>query len=334
MHRQHIHCTTQIEELKALDPSLVPLQGFRFRIFVIPISGSRDNDKVWALPRCPGASLLAHSHAYICTEYERFNMPLRIAILTCDTPVPEANRPYNGYGGIFTSLLESSATASGLDPRDLEITVFDIVDGSHYPKLEDIDAILMTGSSAYWLRDLCTCANTATEYNSYDDTPWILRLLEYTKKVLAQDRVRILGICFGHQILGRALGTKVGRSDQGWEVSVCDMDLTEKGKEVFGRDKIRIQQMHQDIVFSVPPNVISLGSSPRCEVQGMYAARRFITVQGHSEYNEAIVKEIVNIRTRAGVFKAEFAQDALDRAGKDHDGLGIATVFLKFLLEE
>ena len=96
----------------------------------------------------------------------------------------------------------------------------------------------------------------------------------------------------------------------------------------------RIQQMHQDIVFSVPPNVISLGSSPRCEVQGMYAARRFITVQGHPEYNEAIVKEIVNIRTRAGVFKAEFAQDALDRAGKDHDGLGIATVFLKFLLEE
>lgn len=62
--------------------------------------------------------------------------------------------------------------------------------------------------------------------------------MEFTKRILAQDRVRILGICFGHQIVGRALGTKVGPNDQGWEISVCDMDLTNKGKELFGQDKL------------------------------------------------------------------------------------------------
>lgn len=56
--------------------------------------------------------------------------------------------------------------------------------------------------------------------------------------MLAQDRVRIIGVCFGHQILGRALGVKVGRNDAGWEISVCDVDLTEKGKELFQRDKL------------------------------------------------------------------------------------------------
>lgn len=56
--------------------------------------------------------------------------------------------------------------------------------------------------------------------------------------MLAQDRVRIIGVCFGHQILGRALGVKVGRSEVGWEISVCEMDLTDKGKELFGRDKL------------------------------------------------------------------------------------------------
>jgi GMP synthase-like glutamine amidotransferase len=79
---------------------------------------------------------------------------------------------------------------------------------------------------------------TRTEHNSFEDIPWINRLVEFTQQVLAQDRVRLLGICFGHQIVGRALGTKVGRSDQGWEIAVCDMDLTDKGKELFGRDKI------------------------------------------------------------------------------------------------
>lgn len=79
---------------------------------------------------------------------------------------------------------------------------------------------------------------TKIEHNSFEDIPWINRLVEFTQQVLAQDRVRILGICFGHQILGRAMGAKVGRSDQGWEIAVCDMELTEKGKEVFGLEKI------------------------------------------------------------------------------------------------
>lgn len=76
------------------------------------------------------------------------------------------------------------------------------------------------------------------EHNSFEDIPWINRLVEFTQQVLAQNRVRILGICFGHQILGRAMGAKVGRSDQGWEIAVCDMELTEKGKEIFGLEKI------------------------------------------------------------------------------------------------
>lgn len=76
------------------------------------------------------------------------------------------------------------------------------------------------------------------EHNSFDDHPWILRLVEYTKKAITHNRVRIFGICFGHQIIGRSLGVKVGRSDKGWELSVLDMDLTEQGKKLFGKDKL------------------------------------------------------------------------------------------------
>jgi hypothetical protein len=35
--------------------------------------------------------------------------------------------------------------------------------------------------------------------------------------------------------VGRAMGMKVGRSDKGWEVSVTDVDLTEKGREICGK---------------------------------------------------------------------------------------------------
>ncbi|KAH1621148.1 hypothetical protein KXX31_007093 [Aspergillus fumigatus] len=133
-------------------------------------------------------------------------------------------------------------------------------------------------------------------------------------------------------IIGRALGAKVGRNDAGWEIAVCDVDLTEQGKKLFGKDKLQIQQMHRDIVFDYPPNVVPLGSSPRCAVQGMYRPGHFITVQGHPEFKQDIVSEIVKLRMSMGAFSKEQGEDALARAGKDHDGIAIGVAFLKFLL--
>lgn len=48
--------------------------------------------------------------------------------------------------------------------------------------------------------------------------------------------MRVVGICFGHQIIGRALGARVGRSPEGWEIAVDEINLTETGKELFGKE--------------------------------------------------------------------------------------------------
>ncbi|KAL2830864.1 class I glutamine amidotransferase-like protein [Aspergillus cavernicola] len=248
--------------------------------------------------------------------------PLRIAILECDTPAEKSNAKYGGYYGVFSKLLHECAQALNqpdvLHPESgLELSRFDVVTEQLYPDLDHVDAVLLTGS----------------KHNSFENHPWILKLVEFTKKAIADPRVKILGICFGHQIIGRALGVEVGRNSAGWEIAVCDVDLTEKGREIFGVGGLKIQQMHRDIVFSYPPDVIPLGSSPRCDVQGMYRAGKFITVQGHPEFREDIVNEVVKLRAEAGVFDKEQAEDALSRAGRPHDGIAIGVAFLKFLLE-
>lgn len=92
--------------------------------------------------------------------------------------------------------------------------------------------------------------------------------------------------------------------------------------------------MHRDIVFSYPPGVQELGSSPVCKVQGMYASGRLITVQGHPEFNDEIMTEILNARHAIGVFDDETFEGALKRVVKPHDGLVVSKAFLRFLLED
>lgn len=86
--------------------------------------------------------------------------PLRIAILECDKPFPSTRERYGGYGGVFKELLGRGADALGYpglsSEEGLELSYYYVVEQKHYPRLEDIDAILLTGSSASSHRDVGT----------------------------------------------------------------------------------------------------------------------------------------------------------------------------------
>lgn len=59
---------------------------------------------------------------------------------------------YEGYTAVFTDLFRKSANALGqperLDPETgLDISRWHVVDNDEYPSLDEVDAIVMTGSS-------------------------------------------------------------------------------------------------------------------------------------------------------------------------------------------
>lgn len=60
-----------------------------------------------------------------------------------------------------------------------------------------------------------------------------MKLIEYCAEALQTNRVRIIGVCFGHQILARAIGVEVGRNPDGWEAAVHDVQLSPIGQELF-----------------------------------------------------------------------------------------------------
>lgn len=153
--------------------------------------------------------------------------PLRLAILEADTPLPGTAAAYQTYGNVFTSLFAralSATTPTTPVSSVLSIRAYNVVTSAPavaatYPDLDDLDAVLVTGS----------------RHSAFADEPWIVALVEFVRAALATGgRVRVVGVCFGHQIVGRALGVPVARGRNGWEVSVTEVRLSERGREVFG----------------------------------------------------------------------------------------------------
>ena len=79
--------------------------------------------------------------------------PLRIAILECDTPPDDLVAQFGRYGKVFRTLLEAAADnlgVSGFSKDSLELSAYDVVSEQRYPDLEQIDAVLISGSSESW----------------------------------------------------------------------------------------------------------------------------------------------------------------------------------------
>jgi len=91
--------------------------------------------------------------------------------------------------------------------------------------------------------------------------------------------------------------------------------------------------MHRDIVFEHPPGVEALGSSPVCQVQGMYVPKKLITVQGHPEFNQEIMTEILETRHATGIFDDDAFNAHFKKVALPHDGVVVSQAFLRFLLE-
>lgn len=250
-----------------------------------------------------------------------------IALLVCDTPLASVSAEHGDYHVIFTQLLHASGKELGIaDIADkCCLDPFDVVHKMEYPtdhQLDAYDGLLITGSKA----------------SAYEDVEWINRLVAFVARVaITKPHVKIVGICFGHQIVARALGGRCVRNDGKWEVGPTQVTLTGLGKEVFGVESLYIQEMHQDHVPEVPPTFHLLGSTDVAPNQGMVRFRsasphasptrlsdvHIVTVQGHPEFNEPIVSKIVAARAQAGILSAATVADATRRAGGQNDGIGV-----------
>lgn len=88
------------------------------------------------------------------------------------------------------------------------------------------------------IEPLSTSSHSAS--SAYTDLTWITTLVSFVSTLPSvSPKLKIIGICFGHQIIARAFGSTVEVNEVGgWEVGVRKIELTNVGKEVFGGDEL------------------------------------------------------------------------------------------------
>ena len=120
-----------------------------------------------------------------------------------------------------------------------------------------------------------------------DQDPWIEEELQFVKAAM-NTGIPVLGICFGSQLLAKALGGSVA-SGPTFEIGVVPVTLTDKGKtdSLFSQlpSMFQVFQWHGEGII-LPPKVESLVSSADFPVQAFRAGDRCYGLLFHLEMEE------------------------------------------------
>lgn len=197
------------------------------------------------------------------------------------------------HPGVFRDFLKADGIA--YDAVELD-------EGEAIPSLENYDALwVMGGPMDVW---------EETHH------PWLIAEKAAIREAVMQRRMPYMGLCLGHQLLGAALGGKVGKMKAA-EVGILDVELTSEGRAdpVFAgmAQKQKALQWHGAEVQAAPEGAVILASSPLCPNQAMRIGRHAYGLQYHVELTRSTVPEWGEVPAYACALDVTLGQGALPR---------------------
>jgi len=202
-------------------------------------------------------------------------MALPLAILTTGLPVVRARE----RRGMFFDMIQA---AIGPD-SPWTLTNCDATSDDPLPGPSEVAGIIVTGSPA----------RVATR------DPWMLRIEQRLREYTAAE-TPVFGICFGHQLLGGALGGKAGPNPNGREIGTEQLELLRADELLVGIDDEPVVVMtHLDSVTELPPGAVTLARTRLEPNAAIRFAPKVWGVQFHPEMDRDIVGDYIEDRREA-----------------------------------
>ena len=190
----------------------------------------------------------------------------------------------------------------------------------NYPDLyarmfDDEDVVLVDipvhlGDGPASLDDADVWVFTGSRHSVYDDLPWIVTASSLVRAVLDSERPAV-GICFGHQLFGRALGGTVGPA--AWGIGAQTYRTVQPLPWFPEADgQLCLIASHQDQVQVAPSDAGVWSSSDYCPIAGLVIGERAWSVQGHPEFVPDVAQVLYEgRRDRLGHVAVDSAQASL-----------------------
>lgn len=148
------------------------------------------------------------------------------------------------------------------------LDVFRVEDGELPAHPGVCDGYIITGSAA----------------GVYEDHAWLEPARCFIRDAMAAER-KLVGVCFGHQLIADALGGRVVKSHKGWGLGrhTYRVHATAPWMDP-SLEALSLLACHQDQVVALPPGARVLASSEFCEFAMLAIGEHVITVQAHPEF--------------------------------------------------
>ena len=211
---------------------------------------------------------------------------MRLGILQCDDVASDLIDRFGNYDDMFKNIFSKVCS-------NIFYSVFHVNHNEFPDNANSCDAWLISGS----------------KQGVYDNIPWIIRLQEFVRELYKAHR-KVLGVCFGHQMMAQALGGLVRLSPEDWVMGIVDTENFERCSWMVPfQKKMSFIACHQDQVFQLPNDSKVLSSSQVCTYHTVQYGGCFIGVQSHPEFSREYLSEIL-LAEKLG-FSTEIAQKTL-----------------------
>jgi GMP synthase-like glutamine amidotransferase len=193
-------------------------------------------------------------------------LAMKVAILETGRPPGKLADEFGDYPAMFEQLL-----GEGFKVATFDVAAGQLPTNAHH-------AYLITGSPA----------------GVYDPLPWIAPLQDFIRGAKGS---KMVGICFGHQIMAEALGGHVEKSDKGWGAGLHHYSIVRSEPWMDEPRDIAAPASHQDQVVIQPPNTEIVATSPFTEFAALaWMDRPAISFQFHPEFSPAFAKALIEQR--------------------------------------
>ncbi|MFL6736139.1 MAG: type 1 glutamine amidotransferase [Sphingomonas sp.] len=192
---------------------------------------------------------------------------MKLAILETGFPPGNLADEFGDYPSMFQRMLGDGFEAEAFDIQSGEL-----------PDPFAYDACLITGSPA----------------GVYEPLDWIGPLQNFIREAKG---VKMVGVCFGHQVMAQALGGQVEKSSKGWGAGLHSYRLVGSHPPIDGPRTIAVPASHQDQVVIQPPNTNVVAASDFTPLAALaWTDRPAISVQFHPEFSPSFAKALIQKR--------------------------------------